>query len=264
MNPTHTPKPTLAVALIVKDEADNLAACLETVRDWVDEIVILDSGSVDATEAVARRYTEQFFVNADWPGFGAQRRLAQNYVRSDFILWLDADERVTPTLQRSILAAVEADEAHTVYSLCRLSWAFGRYIRHCGWYPGRVVRLYPRRLTQYDQALVHEKVVVGGEMRVKLLHGDVIHYTYRDLHHYLVKSAGYSRDWAVQRQDSGKKGGIAQGLLHAAFCFMKMYLFRLGFLDGRQGLLLSLVSAHATFTKYADLWLLTSAQKPKD
>jgi (heptosyl)LPS beta-1,4-glucosyltransferase len=261
---TSSAKPTLAVALIVKNEAKNLDACLKTVTDWVDEIVILDSGSTDETEKVARKYTEKFHVNKDWPGFGPQRRLAQEYVESDFVLWLDADERITDELKVSIQQAVEKNEPNTLYSICRLSWVFGRYIRHCGWYPDRVVRLYPTQLTQYDDSLVHEKVEISRDMNVKELSGDAIHYTYNDLHHYLVKSAGYAQAWAEQREKRGKKSSILEGMLHAIACFLKMYVFKAGFLDGKQGFLLSVLSAHSTLVKYADLWIRTSTEKPKD
>lgn len=259
-----TPKPTLAVALIVKNEAKNLKACLETVKDWVDEIVILDSGSNDETEQVARQYTNKFFVNEEWPGFGPQRRLAQSYVESDFVLWLDADERVTPELKQSIETTLLAPQENTAYTISRLSWVFGRYIRHCGWYPDRVVRLYPTKLTQYDDALVHEKVELSKEIAVKPLQGDAIHYTYNDLHHYLVKSAGYAKAWAEQREKRGKKSSISQGIVHALACFIKMYIIKAGFLDGKQGFLLSLLSAHSTFVKYADLWIKTSTEPAKD
>ncbi|CDT25181.1 glycosyltransferase family 2 protein [Vibrio coralliirubri] len=261
---TSSAKPTLAVALIVKNEAKNLDACLKTVADWVDEIVILDSGSTDETEQVARQYTEKFYVNKDWPGFGPQRQLAQEYVESDFILWLDADERITDELKVSIQQAVAKNEPNTLYNICRLSWVFGRYIRHCGWYPDRVVRLYPTQLTQYDDSLVHEKVEISSDMSVKELSGDAIHYTYNDLHHYLVKSAGYAQAWAEQRERRGKKSSILEGMLHAIACFLKMYVFKAGFLDGKQGFLLSVLSAHSTLVKYADLWIKTSTEKPKD
>ncbi|WP_215406348.1 glycosyltransferase family 2 protein [Vibrio gigantis] len=261
---TSSAKPTLAVALIVKNEAKNLDACLKTVADWVDEIVILDSGSTDETEQVARQYTEKFYVNTDWPGFGPQRQLAQEYVESDFILWLDADERITGELKVSIQQAVAKNEPNTLYNICRLSWVFGRYIRHCGWYPDRVVRLYPTQLTQYDDSLVHEKVEISSDMSVKELSGDAIHYTYNDLHHYLVKSAGYAQAWAEQRERRGKKSSILEGMLHAIACFLKMYVFKAGFLDGKQGFLLSVLSAHSTLVKYADLWIKTSTEKPKD
>ncbi|VFQ42593.1 glycosyltransferase family 2 protein [Desulfoluna butyratoxydans] len=262
----ETPRttPTLAVAVIVKNEADNLSACLKTVEGWVDEIIILDSGSTDETEEVARQFTDRFFVNAQWPGFGPQRRMAQSHVQSDFVLWLDADERVTPELRASIQAAVAANAPAKVFRISRLSWVFGRYIRHCGWYPDRVVRLYPTGLTGYDDSLVHEKVEVTDDMTVEDLSGDAIHYTYKDLHHYLVKSAGYAKAWADQRKARGKKGSISQGILHALGCFLKMYVLKVGFLDGKQGFLLSLLSAHSTFVKYAHLWIMRQNQMPMD
>ncbi|WED23257.1 glycosyltransferase family 2 protein [Vibrio sp. JC009] len=257
-------KPTLAVALIVKNESQHLKACLETVKGWVDEIVILDSGSTDDTEVIARQYTDKFFVNEQWPGFGPQRRLAQSHIESDYVLWLDADERVTPELKESILKAVEANKPNTLYRFARLSWVFGRYIRHCGWYPDRVLRLYPTKLTQYNDALVHEKVEVSSDMQVENLSGDAIHYTYNDMNHYLVKSAGYAKAWAEQREKKGKKSSISQGIIHAITCFLKMYVLKAGFLDGKQGFLLSLLSAHSTFVKYADLWIRTSTEPPRD
>nr|WP_223232554.1 glycosyltransferase family 2 protein [Vibrio cholerae] len=240
--------------MIVKNEARHLDECLQTVHDWVDEIVVLDSGSHDETEQVARRYTEKFYVNAKWPGFGPQRQLAQSYVQSDYVLWLDADERVTPELKQSILQAVATNKPDTLYQFARLSWVFGRFIRHSGWYPDRVLRLYPTQLTRYNDALVHEKVHVEPSMKVETLAGDAIHYTYNDIHHYLVKSAGYAKAWADQRQAKGKKASLSQGIVHAVGCFLKMYLLKRGFLDGKQGFLIALLSAHSTFVKYADLW----------
>ena len=256
-------KPTLAVAMIVKNEEKNLRKCLEAVSGWVDEIVLLDAGSTDSTEAIAREFTDKFFANTPWPGFGPQRQVAQGYVSSDYILWLDADEVVTPELKESILDAVALSKKDTAYRISRLSWVFGRYIRHCGWYPDRVVRLYPTKLTAYDDSLVHEKVLVSKDMKIENLTGDAIHYTYNDLRHYLTKSAGYAEAWAVQREAKGKKSSIGSGILHAVGCFLKMYVLKAGFLDGKQGFLLSLLSAHSTFVKYADLWIRTSTQSPK-
>ncbi|OYD24358.1 glycosyltransferase family 2 protein [Oceanimonas baumannii] len=255
-------RPTLAAVLIVKNEAENLADCLATL-DWVDEIVVMDSGSTDATQAVAEAAGARFFVNAQWPGFGPQRRLAQSKVNSDWVLWVDADERVTPELRASIEEVLAAPAENTVYSMARLSWVFGRFIRHCGWYPDRVLRLYPKALTGYNDALVHEKVETGPGIRTVPLRGDLLHYTYRDLQHYLVKSAGYASAWAEQRQRRGKKSSLLQGLLHGVGCFVKMYIVKAGFLDGKQGLLLSLLSAHSTFVKYADLWIRTETAPPK-
>lgn len=256
-------RPTLAAVLIVKNESENLADCLATL-DWVDEIVILDSGSKDATEKIALAAKAKFYVNEEWPGFGKQRKIAQGYVTSDWVLWVDADERVTPELRTSIQKVLANPTENIVYAIPRLSWVFGRFIRHCGWYPDRVLRFYPVKLTQYNESLVHEKVIVHKNMQTKNLTGNLLHYTYRDLEHYLVKSAGYAAAWAEQRQLKGKKASISQGLVHSLGCFFKMYLLKAGFLDGKQGFLLSILSAHSTFVKYADLWIKTCTSNSKE
>lgn len=255
-------KPTLAAVLIVKNEAANLRPCLASVRALVDEIVILDSGSSDDTTAIAAEFGAHLFVNTQWPGFGKQRQLAQSYVQSDWLLWLDADERVSPALAEAISQVMTQPANDTIYACSRLSWVFGRFIRHSGWYPDRVLRLYPKALTSYNDALVHEKVEVRANMQIVNLPGDLLHFTYRDLEHYLVKSAGYAKAWADQRTLRGKKSSLSQGLLHALGCFAKMYIFKAGFLDGKQGLLLAILSAHSTFVKYADLWVRQQPEQP--
>lgn len=167
---------------------------------------------------------------------------------------------MTPELKESILQVLTPPTCRTVYSIPRLSWVFGRFIRHSGWYPDRVLRLYPTSLTQYNDSLVHEKVIVDKSMQVKPLTGDLLHYTYKDLHHYLVKSAGYAEAWAEQRLQRGKTASISQAMLHGIGCFLRMYIFKAGFLDGKQGFVLALLSAHSTFVKYANLWIKTKAE----
>lgn len=256
------PSPTITIALIVKNEAENLAQCLKNLN-WANEIVILDSGSTDDTQKIAEQFGAHFFINQPWPGFGKQRQIAQSYATCDWIFWIDADERITPELQQQILSTIKENRQNTVYSVPRLSWVFGRFIRHCGWYPDRVLRLYPTHLTHYDDSLVHEKVVINEGIKVKKLSGDLLHYTYRDLEHYLVKSAGYASAWSEQRLKQGKSASIFQGVTHALSCFLKMYVLKAGFLDGKQGFLLSVLSAHSTFVKYADLWIKTKTVPPK-
>lgn len=246
--------PTLSVAMIVKNEAQDLRDCLDTVKDWVDEIVILDSGSTDETPQIAAEYSAKFYTNTDWQGFGKQRQLAQQYVTSDYVLWLDADERVTQELKNAILQAVEKNEKNTVYQIGRLSEVFGKQIRHSGWYPDYVVRLYPTELANYGDELVHEKVHYPKDTKVQKLTGDLLHFTYKDIYHYLVKSASYAKAWAIQRANAGKTATLFDGVSHAIGCFVKMYILKAGFLDGKQGFLLAVLSAHSTFVKYADLW----------
>ena len=175
--------PTISVAMIVKNEAQDLAACLDTVKDWVDEIVIVDSGSTDSTEDIALCYQAKFYKHPDWQGFGKQRQIAQQYVTSDYVLWLDADERVTPKLRQSIQQAVQMDLPNVVYSLPRISEVFSRKIYHSGWYPDYVTRLYRTDLAQYGDELVHEKVHFAPHIQIKKLSGELEHVTYTSLHH---------------------------------------------------------------------------------
>ncbi|NGN99181.1 glycosyltransferase family 2 protein [Grimontia sp. S25] len=253
-------KPTLAVALIVKNEAQHLNACLSSVAGWVDEIVILDSGSTDETEDIARRYTDKFYVSEDWPGFGIQRQRAQQYVTSDYVLWLDADERVTPELRTAILEATALPKDNTVYQINRLSSAFGQFIHHSGWTPDWLTRLYPTSLTTYNDALVHEKVIEVPKTQVKKLNGNLLHYTYDNLHHYIGKTTGYLRSWADEREGT-KKSSLSKALIHAFAAFLKMYVLRCGFLDGRRGFILAWLTMHSTFVKYVDLWLREQKHK---
>lgn len=251
----------ISAVLIVKNEAHHLRECLDTLT-WVDEIVVLDAGSQDDTCAIAREYTDNVSADTNWQGFGIQRQRAQARASHEWILMVDADERVTPELRDSILHAVQ--QVPAVYSASRLSWCFGRFIRHSGWYPDRVLRLYPNAKAGYNAALVHEKLVVPEELAVKRLSGDLLHYTYRDLRHYLEKSAHYAQAWAEQSAAQGKTATLGSGVTHGLACFIKMYLLKAGFMDGKQGFLLALLSAHSTFNKYADLWIRTrtsSAEK---
>ena len=252
MNQTSQNRASIAAVIITKNEQDSLRDCLESLR-WVDEIIIVDSGSTDNTETIAKEYTEHFHVNAEWPGFGKQKQLAQSYATSDWILAVDADERIDDTLRENILTMLENPPENTVYNLNELTWVFGRFLKYSGWYY-RHVRLYPNKLTQYNDNLVHESVIIPSGCQVAELDGDILHYSYQNLNHYLVKSAGYAKAWADQRQARGKKASLSQGIIHALGCFLKMYLLKRGFLDGKQGFLIAVLSAHSTFVKYADLW----------
>ncbi|HSJ07227.1 MAG TPA: glycosyltransferase family 2 protein [Longimicrobiales bacterium] len=244
----------LSVVLIVRDEAAQLRACLETAS-WADEIVVLDGGSRDDTVAIARTFTDHVHVNADWQGFGVQRQRAQSMASGDWILMLDADERITPELRGAIAQVVRDDDRNIAGAVARLPVCFGRIIRHGGWYADRVVRLYPRERAGYDDTRVHEGVRLPAGMRVANLPGDLVHYTYRDLEHYLTKSASYAAIWADDRARRGRKAGLADAVGHALAKFLKMYVLRGGFRDGRIGLLLAVLASHSVFVKYADLWL---------
>lgn len=256
-----TEKPSLAAVLIVKNEAAELAACLDTVAGWVDEIIVFDSGSTDNTREIALRYGAKFYTQPDWQGFGRQRRLAQQCADSDYVFWLDADERVSQALKLSVQRVLSQNKSNVVYRVNRLNHIFGRAIRHSGWYPDRVVRLYSKALTQYSEAAVHESVEIPDGCEVCDLDGDLIHYTYRDLNQYLRKSAHYADLWSQERLARQQKGSLWGAVLHALGNFFKMYVLKAGFLDGRYGFLLAVLSAQSVFAKYAALWLKQQANR---
>lgn len=246
----------ISAILIVKNEEQHLAACLDTIKDWVSEIIILDSGSTDNTLKIAEHYQAKVYQSHDWPGFGLQRQRAQTYARGTWCLWLDADERVTPELRQEIETIIQNEPGNIAYSIPRLNWYFGHYIRHCGWYPKPVVRLYPRTLTGYNDSNVHEKVVINGETTVKRLKHDLIHYPYKNLRHHIAKSSGYAHDWASAKHRQGKRTTLLAASAHALLRFLRMYIIQRGFLDGSAGFLLSVLSAYYTFLKYAELWVM--------
>ncbi|MBD1401017.1 glycosyltransferase family 2 protein [Pelovirga terrestris] len=245
---------TLSIVLITKNEADKLDACLESVS-WADEIVVFDSGSTDNTLEIARRFTDRVYEEQIWPGFGPQRQRAQEKATCDWIMMIDADEVVTPDLQEEIQHAVALNDQSKVYAVPRLTWAFGAYIRHSGWYPDYVVRLYPKHLATYDDAMVHEKVVFGENMQVVKLRGNLLHFTFRDLEQWINKTARYSAAWAEEKYRQGKHSTIFDAVSHAAVYFIKAFFIRKGFLDGRAGFVLAVLGAYSRFIKYTDLWL---------
>lgn len=248
-------KPTIAIALIVKNEEKKLTTCLESVKDWVDEIIVLDSGSTDLTESIARKYTDKFYIHKEWKGFGKQRQIAQKYIESDFVFWLDADEVVTKELKDDILFKINNHNEKTIYKVNRLTTAFGKEIHFSGWSPDWVVRLYKTNSTTYNDALVHESVKIPNGHKVEKLKGRLKHYTFEQLSEYTRKTNLYIHSWADQRQKKKNKIMFATPFLHGFFRFFKMYIVKLGFMDGKHGLLLSLLSANTVFTRYADLWI---------
>lgn len=246
------PENAVSVIVIVHNEEASLRDCLDSAS-WADEIVIVDSGSTDATLTIAREYTDRIFIETDWQGYGVQKQRAQDRARGRWILSIDADERVTPELRESIQKAAMGEDA--AYRMAILPFCFGRFIRHGGWYPAPKVRFYPRLRARYGSQQVHEKLEYDGPLEIRDLRGDLLHYTYRDMEHYLVKSARYAAAWAAQREAQGRNASLWQGAVHALGCFLRMYVFRAGFLDGKQGFLLAALSSHSTFVKYADLWV---------
>jgi glycosyltransferase involved in cell wall biosynthesis len=247
----------LSVIIITKNEADNILACLESVR-FANQWIIVDSGSTDGTARIARAAGATVIETADWPGFGPQKNRALEAAEGDWILSLDADERIPEELRDEILAAIK-DPTHSSYAIPRLSSFCGHFIRHAGWYPDYIVRLFLRDTARFSDALVHESVIVEKGLTGKL-RTPIVHYSYPNDQAYLRKLEQYSTLGARQAFEAGKRGGLGKALLHAASAFLRSYVGKRGFLDGRAGLMVAISTAESTYHKYFKLMLLTEAE----
>lgn len=247
----------LSVIVITRNEAGHIGACLDSVA-FADEIVVLDSGSTDDTVAIARARGARVEVVEGWPGFGPQKNRVLDLATGEWVLSIDADERVTPELAAEIQAVLAAP-AHEAYNIPRLSSYCGRFMRHGGWWPDYVLRLFKRGTARYTDALVHEKVVPSGS--VGRLKAHFLHYTYPDLDSALAKMNRYTTDSARMLHARGKRATIWKAIGHGAWAFIRVYFLRRGFLDGRHGFLLAGTSAGNSFYRYAKLMLLEDAQR---
>ena len=240
----------LSVVIITKDEADNIAGALESVA-WAEDIVVVDSGSEDATVEIARRYTDRVTTRA-WEGYGVQKNHATGLASNDWVLSLDADERVSPELAAEIQTLMLSAPPMQGYRMPRTTWYLGRWIRSTDWYPDRQLRLYDRRVARWNTRYVHESVTVDG--RVGKLHAQIRHYAYRDISHHLSTIDRYTTLAVRQMIADQERAGLLDLLAQGPLAFIRNYLFRMGFRDGVPGLIVSLMNSYYVWLKFAKLW----------
>ena len=243
----------LSVILITKNEEANLKDCLESVS-FATEIIVVDSQSSDKTVEIAHSFGAKVENTSDWPGFGPQKNRALALATQDWILSIDADERVTPELKNEILAAIESSFPSNCYAIPRLSWYCGRFIKHSGWHPDYVDRLFKRGTAKFSDHLVHERLLPTGH--VGKLKNHFLHYSFNNFSQVLQKIDTYSTASAKQAFEKGKKSSVSKAIGHALWAFFRTYFFRLGFLDGQQGLALAISNAEGTYYRYIKIWLL--------
>ncbi|MCG6535202.1 MAG: glycosyltransferase family 2 protein [Syntrophales bacterium LBB04] len=243
------PRIPLSVAIITKDEAENLPGCLRSVA-FADQIVVVDSESVDDTVQIASACGCEVFEEA-WCGFGPQKQLAVCRCRNEWILILDADERLPPETAEMIEKIIAAPPAAAGYSFPRKNYFQGRWIRHAGWWPDRVVRLFRRDCGRLTEAKVHEAVMVDGP--VLALDVPIEHFTESRLSEVLKKIDRYSTLAAQEAFAAGRRSTIWGAAFRAKLTFLHDYIIRLGFLDGPQGFTLAMTDAINKFFKYAKI-----------
>ena len=242
----------LSAIIITKNEAANIAACLASVS-FCDERIVVDSGSDDDTVEIAAAAGAAVVTRA-WAGFGAQKNFALSQAHGEWVLSIDADERVPASLAAEILSTI-ASPAADGYEIARLSTFLGRPMRHSGWFPDYVLRLFRREKARFTNDLVHERVICDGQ--VGRLAEPLLHYPVVRIEDALSRMDRYSTAGADMLVAAGRRASFAQGLLHGLWSFFRAYIWRFGFLDGREGFLLAVVNAEGTYYRYIKAWLKT-------
>jgi glycosyltransferase involved in cell wall biosynthesis len=241
--------PTLSVILITKNEANNIRRALESVK-VADEIIINDSGSTDGTLEIAKAYGCRI-IQSEFAGFGAAKQTALDAAKFDWVLSIDADEEIDTTLADSIRMAISSPRFDG-YEINRKSQFLGRWMLHSGWYPDYLPRLFRRDRGRFTSDTVHERIEIDGALGK--LEGHILHYTDPDIDHYLEKLNRYTTLSAETLHGQGRRFKALDVVVKPTATFIKMYIFKSGFRDGIQGLILALLSSFHVLCKYAKLW----------
>jgi uncharacterized membrane protein len=239
----------LTVTVITLNEAANIGAALASAA-WADEIIVLDAGSTDGTVAIARQHATRVEV-VDWPGYGAQKNRAAELASNDWILSLDADERITPELAAEIRQVLKTPKAGG-YRIPRVTWYLGRWIRSTDWYPDLQLRLYDRRAARWNLRPVHESVDLQGTPG--RLRNEIQHYAYSGVSHHLRTIDRYTTLAADQWAVEGRQTTAVAAAVHAMLAFLRNYVLRGGIRDGAAGLLVSVLNSYYVFLTHAKLW----------
>ena len=246
--------PKISAIVITYNEEKNIERCLSSIA-WVDEIVVVDSESTDDTKKIASEFTPRVF-DIKWEGFGKAKDFAKDKASHQWILSVDADEVVTEDLKDEIQRITRSEDSLDGYYISRKSNFLGKWIKHGGWYPDYVLRLFKKDKAKFNHSMVHEKVWVEG--KTGYLKNDLLHYTDPDFDHYLEKLNRYTSLGAEELFRKGKRAELFDVIFRPWAVFFKMYFVRKGFLDGLSGFILAVSSAFHVFSKYVKLWHLTS------
>lgn len=244
----------LSVIIITHNEAHNITDCLDSIR-FANEIIVVDAGSTDGTQEICRQKGAHVVETADWPGFGAQKNRALKLAQGDWVLSIDADERVMPELAAEIQTVIQTDQ-YQAYSLPRLSNYCGRWIKHSGWYPDPVLRLFQRECGRFSDDQVHERVILTPVSTMHALSHHLLHYPYPNLEKVLNKINHYSSAGAEMRYKKNQKSSLKKAIFHGLWAFIRTYIIKRGFLDGREGFILAVSSAEASYYRYLKLLYL--------
>ena len=246
--------PTLSVSIITYNEEKNIGDCLTSVSEIADEIIVIDSLSTDRTEEICRKNSKVTFYQHPFDGHIQQKNRALEKCSSEWILCIDADERVSPEMGRSIRKILDENSDIAGVKFPRLSFHMHRYIRHGGWYPNARYRLIRKGMACWGGENPHDKLLLKG--KGKKIKGDLIHYTATDLSDQVKTINQFSSITALTRYNKGKKYRLWRLLLKPISKFLETYVLKLGFLDGIQGFIIAISSSYSSFLKEAKLFEL--------
>ncbi len=246
--------PRLSVIVITRNERRHIGDCLRSVA-FADEWIVVDAGSNDGTREIAAGLGARVIETTDWPGFGVQKNRALDLATGDFVFSIDADERVSEALATQIQATVASglQSGRAAWRISRLSSFCGQLMRHGDWYPDHVVRLFRRGAARFSADLVHERLVVDGP--IGPLDGQLLHESVPSLTSAIDKMNRYTSGRAQDKLRQGGRGGLGRAIAHGGWAFVRCYLLKRGFLDGRLGLVLALHVAETTYYRYLKMWL---------
>ena len=250
----------LSIIIITRNEELNIKECLESAV-FADEVIVVDHASTDRTAEFARSYGAHVHVTQDWPGFGPQKNRALAFATGDWVLSIDADERVSEDLAGEIRKIVFSSNS-AAFELPRLTQFCGRWIHHCGWSPDHVLRLFRRGTARFSDDLVHERVLLDPNVKIGRLKLPLLHFSYPTPTHYWRKLEQYSQAWAQQRFAKGQQSSIVRAASAGVVAFVRSYFFQLGFLDGSMGFAVCTMQAQAAFGKYFALYCLNQKNDP--
>ena len=241
--------------VVARDEELNIRRCIKSQINVVDDIVVLvDSRTKDDTQKIALSFKDVNCEVVEWKGFAGAKVYAASKTKNDWVLWIDADEEITPELAEELRRFKNSNPPYNAYDVARRAFFLGKWIKHSGWYPSRVTRLFNKKFVSFNEKEVHEYLKVEG--KIGNLQNDFNHYTDPSIEHYFTKYNSYTSLAAKELFVKGKRSTFIDILIRPVFLFCKMYIFRLGFLDGLHGLMLAVFSSSYVFTKYCKLWEL--------
>jgi glycosyltransferase involved in cell wall biosynthesis len=246
-------RPTVSAIVIAMNNERTIARCIESLR-WADEIVVVDSGSTDRTVEICSELGAKVHVTSDWPGHGPQKNRALDLATAEWVISVDSDEWVTVQLREEIERAVASAGPRRGYAVPRRSTFCGREMRHSGWWPDYVLRVFRRESGRFTDDHTHERLVVEGA--VGRLGSPIMHEAITDLDQMLGKMNAYSSASARMKLDAGKRASLASAVAHGLWAFFRTYVLRRGFLDGREGFLLAVANAEGSYYRYVKLMML--------